>query len=47
MTTRTEERSRDEDRERALAWLAGQLRWERMLEDLRSGRSAEAGRKAA
>jgi hypothetical protein len=47
MTTRTPARSRDEDRERALRWLAEQLRWERLLEGLRTGRGVEAGRKAA
>lgn len=47
MTSGRPTHSRDQDRERALAWLAGQLRWERVLEDLRTGRAVEVGRKAA
>ena len=34
------------ERERALAWLTKQLRWERTLADLRAGRP-QAERKAA
>jgi hypothetical protein len=47
MTSRTPTCSRAEDSERALRWLAEQLRWERLLEGLRTGRGVEAGRKAA
>jgi hypothetical protein len=34
------------ERERALAWISRQLRWERALADLRAG-TDEAARKAA
>jgi hypothetical protein len=35
------------DRQRALAWLAEQLRWEQMLAALREGRAEQEDRKAA
>ena len=36
-----------QDREKALAWIARQLRWERALSDLRTGIEPAAERKAA
>ena len=41
MATKTQER------EKALAWIARQLRWERTLADLRTESEPEAERKAA
>jgi hypothetical protein len=35
------------ERERAITWIAKQLRWERTLEGLRAGRDVVADRKAA
>lgn len=35
------------EREKALAWIASQLRWERALADLRTGLPARVERKAA
>jgi hypothetical protein len=35
------------EREKALAWIARQLRWERALASLRTGTPAVADRKAA
>ena len=36
-----------QEREKALAWIARQLRWERTLADLRTGLPVLAERKAA
>ena len=41
MTT-TNARERDRDRERALAWIAKQLRWERTLAGLRGDTESPA-----
>lgn len=35
------------ERERAMAWIAKRLRWERTLADLRADRDGEVERKAA
>jgi hypothetical protein len=35
------------ERERAMAWIAKRLRWERTLADLRADRTGEVERKAA
>lgn len=44
---RTHMATETQDRAKALAWLARQLRWERALSDLRTGTEPAAERKAA
>jgi hypothetical protein len=43
----TTKRTDSLERQKALAWIASQLRWERALADLRDGRTDAPARRAA